>query len=149
MKVCVTAQWKRQCDWDNTVCVCLLKHQWQVHGNKVSQLASKDTTIKDCTYMYAICVSIFSIIIMIVIVVQCHHSFHVSWSSTLLNCNIAQTKKQMIICTISMKKSRQFGLISRVLWWASSLHLLPRTKLTKNHTAVSTPTWPGYNPWLS
>jgi hypothetical protein len=92
---------------------------------------SKDTTIKDCMYMYAICVSIFSIIIMIVTVVQCHHSCHVAWSSTLLTCNIAQTKKLIIICAIPVKKSRQFGLISRMLWWAASLHYLLRTKLTK------------------
>ena len=29
-----------------TLCVCLLKHQRQVHGNKVSKPASTDTTIR-------------------------------------------------------------------------------------------------------
>ena len=76
-----------------TLCMHLLKHQRQVHGNKVSKHASKDTTIKNCMYMYEICVSIFSIIIIIVIVVQCHYSYHVAWSLMLLSCNIAQTKK--------------------------------------------------------
>ena len=78
-----------------------------------------------------------------------HHHHNCCVALSLLSCSIdiiivvvAQSsnppKKQTIIHAIPVKKSRRFGLISRVLQWAGPLHLLRTKLMTKPYSSVDT-----------